>query len=371
MTELDQTPAGASTPPAQAAAPAGLDRIAAAFDRAENKLAAKKGDAVATPQDSKDAGAPAGEQAAVGEKPVGASAPAAAPVATTGKPEATAGEGEAAKGGQKPATPEAVSAPQDWSAQDRAAFEALPGDEARTLVLSQYQRMQGAFTQAMQHVADLRAVGETMNRAGISRDEVMDLLETARAFAADPRATLQKLADSKQLPVWFERPGEEDEPPADALADPKAFARWVSERATVAARRERESADREASKVRETEVGRERLREAFVATAREHPDFAEHKDRVVELLAVNSGRKTPEDAYRLATYEGLTKLAREGETAKRYLATTKAQLEKLQAGMTRPPPGPSSGKPDPREALMDPVERAYQKAQRKLAAARQ
>lgn len=350
-----ETPQASSSLPEVEKA-SGLERVERAFMRAEERLTGKK---------DTGAGAGAGEQATEGAQPAGVSAPdTAAAASAAGKPEPAAGTGAS------PA-PQAAVPPDDWSEQDRAAFETLPGDEARKLVLSQYQRMQGAFTQAMQHVADLRAVGEAMTRLGATREEILDVLETARAFGADPKGTLAKLAESKRIPVWFDRPGPEDEPPEDALRDPKAFAKWVSERAAAAARQEREQAMREAETAREADAVRAALREQFVTLAREHPDFPQHRERVVEAMAANQGRKTPEDAYRLATYEALAKLAREGEATKKELAAARAELEKLQAGRTRPPPGASTGKVDPREAAMDPIERAFRRAERKLAAARQ
>ena len=83
------------------------------------------------------------------------------------------------------------------------------------------------------------------------------------------------------------------------------------------------------------------------------------------MIKYISGYNLPvEMAYRLATYEGLTGLAQNGNSLKSELDKTKAELEKLQKLATMPP-GRADGRSQKQHTNgMDMFEAAYTSAEK-------
>lgn len=314
-----------------------------AMERAQARMAAKAAEkTTSNPQP--------GEQAAGDGESI--------PNQGEGDPAAQSGQATTgAEGGDKANSPGSiVEAPADWPAQLQEQFTKLPED-ARPMVLGIAKDLQAGFTRAMQSLADER------NHYGELRDQ-------EQKFKADPKGFIQSLAQQANVEVFFERPLPEGEVPN--FESPKDMALWAKEEAKrelLAEQAKRESASQaEADKTaRDQEIASE-----FRTAAADLPDFGDHREGVLNVMAgsMARGRVTVGEAYRLATYDGLYKLAQEGQKAHKELTKLRAEVERNKKTSTTPPKSKTAGELNPEEKHLSPGMRAYQRAQRKIAAKR-
>ncbi len=321
------------------------NQVQRAHARAAEKLSAARKAAQQAAQPSVDAQqAGGGNQAATGTDEGGKP--------TTTAAEAKAGTDGAAPGAPPASTPGNLDAPADWPEKQRAEFGKLP-DEARQTVLGFYRDMQAGFTRATQKLA-------------AERDSLGELVATRDAFARDPKGTLAQLAKNAGVEIFFDRPLPAGQLPE--FKDAAEMARWVTEQvaqeATKARTAERAQSER-AQAMREAQdaVTRE-LGEAKAKFA----DFDTHRAAVFGVLERAPGLKV-EEAYQLATYANLLKGAGQADALRREIVTLKAELEKRAKLATAPPALGLNGKSKEDLSHMSPGQRAYKRAQARLATA--
>jgi len=332
-------PAGADSPAAStgAAAPSFSDPRAAApqepVSAAERAL--RKAEQRLKPQDS-EASEQAGQKQAdstQGAKPTGQ-------------------DGAATSGQDKPAASTAYKAPDAWPEPWRRGFDALP-NEGRNILLDVHKSMQSGFTKAMQALGDKGRLAE----------EYAGHQET---FARDPKAFLRALAADAKLEIRFaDEPGPDEVPEFKDAAD---MARWVAEqtRRQVEARMRAERGAEE--RQRAGQSAREQVQAELDQAERAHPDFAEHRRAVFDVLDGHPGIPV-EDAYRIATYDRLAEQVNRANAELAELRKFKAQAEKSAKRLTTPIGGAGSGNPDPsKNPHLSPAERAFNRAQARLAA---
>lgn len=290
------------------------------------------------------------EQAPAGNLAGGASTPATPAEAGTAAPPEKPATGAAQ--GDKPAAGSIVTAPQDWPQPLRERFEKLPDQEARGMVLDIQKDLQRGFTLAMNELAQERTAHK-------------DLFTLHEKFPSDPKTVINELAKRANLEIFFERPLPEGEVPE--FKTPAEMAKWVTEQATRTFRQEQQTAEQ----ARETKAREERavatLREEFTAAAKDIPDFDQHRHAVVEALAKAPGLSV-QQAYRVATYDQVVALAKEGQTAKSELAALKAQNELDRKKATQPPMGLNGAQSAADDKHLSPGQRAAKRAQQKIAA---
>lgn len=341
--EVGGAPGQAGAPPAAEPKSGGLE---SAFQRAQERLRAKTS---------------ASTELAAGDA-AGASTPAnGAGETKTGQTTETTSADQAADTVAADATGDAgnrdstVAAPQHWPEDIKAQFEKVP-EEGRGLVLDLYKGMQRAFTQGQQAIKQRET-------------ELGELVTLEQQFQKDPKGVLAKLAQDAGVEVFFERPLPEGEIPTfENAAD---MAKWVAEQTQrqveAKLRAEREEADRSAN----LERSKAEFRRELEATAGKYKDFADHREGVMAALS-ETPELSVENAYRLATYDGLFRLAQEGQQAKAELEQLKAQMKKQASTAMRPDVGAGNGEAvSDAEQKLSPLERAHLKAQRKLNAQRQ
>jgi len=276
----------------------------------------------------------------------------------------------------------APAAPENWPADRREAFSKLPDDNARNLVLEMNRDMEAGLNKAFQDIAQIRdshgKLVDTMEQTGYSQEGATELLKLGKAFQEDPKAVLRQLASDNGIDVWFERPqAEGDIPEFNSTAE---MVQYMEQRAQKIAEdmvsSERQKAQTEAEKKAEEERATQAqaaIRQELEEAAKTHADFNDHRVNVMETAQrLNEEGATIEEAYRLSTYDGLRKLAEEGEAAKQELAALKAKLEKESKESTRPAPGARGGgaaTPNEDEDL-SPLQRAHKRAAAKVQARR-
>lgn len=334
-------PAGGAAPAATPKQEQKKKGAEAALERARERIAKTKAGGVAQPAPATTS-TPTSEQAPAS----GASTPAAGD--TTGTPAPTAGkEGTAPAAAQPDST---VSAPKDWPEAMRSRFEKLP-NEARDIVLSFQKDMQRGFTHATQKISQI----ETQHKEAI---------DTAKQFRDDPKATLTALAKRAGIPIFFEAPAATGEIPE--FKTPADMAKWVAEQVATQVRAEQERAAEATKAETRKRQAMDSMRAALTKAAQDHADFATHKDAVFQFLEQNALLE-PEHAYRLATYDGLMTLAKEGEAAKRELATLKTTIDNERKRATVPTQGAGTGKPKADDSHLSAGQRALERAKARRA----
>lgn len=248
-----------------------------------------------------------------------------------------------------------VTAPGHWDGELQSWFSELPDDTARGRVLEMYKGFQSAFTKGMQGLREKeRALG--------------NVAQLAERFGADPRGVLQQLAQEAGVDVWFEQPLPEGEIPQFETA--AEMAKWARDEAKRAMLKElhQERAQRD-EQVNE-QLAQQNLQRELEQAASAYPDFLNHRENVVNAL-VEHPSLSVEAAYKLATYDGLMKLAQERQALQKQLTSLQAQLKTQKSAAMRPSVGLGNGSAvttDP--GKVPPHELAFQRAQRRIAAAR-
>lgn len=322
-------PAAPATPAAAEAKKPGVKGAQAAFNRVKDRAAASK--AAAAPK------TPAAPAAGSEQAPAGTPTPAAG--AATAPAAQAAGEAAAA------AAPSTVDTPKDWPEAHRARFEKLP-QEGRALVLDIQKDFQRGLTIATNKLAE-------MSRGN------QEAIETAKQFQADPKATILALAKRAGIEVFLEKPAAAGKIPEFKTTE--EMAQWAADeaakRTAETLRTEREQAAAETAK----KAADDGLRAEFQQASKDHADFATHKEKVLDILS-----QTPDlsvdNAYRLATYEGLKKLAQDGDAAVRELAALKATIETERKRATAPTPPAPAGKSQGDTSHLSAAQRAFSRA---------
>ena len=252
---------------------------------------------------------------------------------------------------------QSLSPPDSWPKDRREAFNALP-ESGKSTLLSIYRDMESGLKTSFNKLADERKALQT--QFGFDSDQIKQLTDRARTFKSDPVAVISQLAEEAGIDVFFKKE-DEQVPTFDSQEDLVKWLRGQSQREA------RQAAADEAKSLRQLQqqsAMKQKLDAEFAEAHRAHPDLSDHQEAILKYIG---GFNLPvEMAYRLATYEGLTQLAQNGQTTLAELNKAKAELEKLQKLATMPP-GRADGRSLKEKANgLDPYESAMRRAEQLL-----
>ena len=321
--------------------------VESAMDKAEQNL--KQPDETHGKRQTEDSSSPS-EQAATGDS---------TPSGTKDTPGSGEGDGTsgqpATAGDSTPESEQSLTPPDNWPEDRRKEFSTLP-DNGKALLMSIHKDMERGLKQSFDKLATDRKAIEA--NYGLEETQLKDLAQRYQTFQNDPVAIISQLAEEAGVEVFFNQQTEEI-PEFDSQAD---LVRWLQDQSR---REARQAAANEAKSLKEKhhqENVKRQMEQEFAEAYKSHPDLPDHKDAVIKYI---SGYNLPvEMAYRLATYEGLTGLAQNGNSLKSELDKTKAELEKLQKLATMPP-GRADGRSQKQHTNgMDMFEAAYTSAEK-------
>ncbi len=324
--------------------------IEAAFERAEKQRASGKPASGASPSDM--------EQAAITNS---ASTPSHSDpdIPAIGEHDGTSDQ--PTTGDSTPASstqePQSLTPPDSWPKERRAEFDSLPA-QGKSLFMAIYKDMERGLKQSFDKLATERKT--LQDQFGFDTDQLKQLTDRARTFQQDPVAVISQLADEAGIEVFFNKENEEI-PSFDSQED---LVKWLRSQSQQEARQAAANEAKSLKQQQQQAAMKHKLDAEFAEAYRAHPDLGDHQDAIIKYI---SGFNLPvEMAYRLATYEGLTQLAHNGQTTLAELNKTKAELEKLQKLATMPP-GRADGRSRKEQANgLDPYEAAMKRAEQLL-----
>ena len=283
----------------------------------------------------------------------------------SGKTDGTEAAGEESESSSE----STVEIPTDWPQERQEQVKALPA-EAQQIVMDVTRDMEAGLNNGLQTIAEIKeqhqGVIDSMQEYGFSGDRVSEVLATASAFDADPKGTIEALAQEAGIELFFTSEEASGLPPQDVLDDPVKYSKWVSDKAIkdVAKAQEHEK-KLQAEKTRK-ENSKARLQDEFKQAEEKIPNFAEHKTNVIAKLQDLSEGASVEDAYKLSAFDSLFALAEEGQKAVTEVAALKTELETLKKNGTQIVKGGDGDDLDLELKEMTPGDRAYYKAKKKI-----
>lgn len=358
---------GASSPSAESAsatAPASTEQpvstqsmIEAAFERAEKALANDTG------KQASGNSAKSSEQAAATTGSASTSTIDKSPDTPDheGANDGTSGSDPADPNASTPTgsttEPQSLTPPDSWPKERKEEFSTLP-DAGKSLLMGIYKDMERGLKQSFDKLADERKTLQT--QFGFDADQIKQLTDRAKTFQNDPVAVISQLAQEAGIDVFFKKESEEI-PSFDSQED---LVKWLR---TQSQQEARQAAANEAKSLKQQQqqaMVKQKLDAEFAEAMRAHPDLADHQEALLKYMG---GFNLPvEMAYRLATYEGLSTLAHNGQKTLAELNKAKAELEKLQKLATMPP-GRADGRSQKVKANgLDPYEAAMRRAEQNL-----
>ena len=267
----------------------------------------------------------------------------------------TSGQGDKPTGDSTPE--QSLTPPDNWPEDRRKEFTTLP-DTGKSLLMSIYRDMEKGLKQSFEKLANDRKAIEA--NYGLDETQLKDLVTRYQTYQTDPVATISQLAEEAGIEVFFNQQTDEI-PEFESQAD---LVRWLQEQSRKEARQAAATEAKSLKDQRQQQEVKQRMEQEFAEAYKAHPDLPDHKEAVIKYI---SGFNLPvEMAYRLATYEGLTSLAQNGNSLKSELDKAKAELEKLQKLATMPP-GRADGRSRKQQTNgVDMFESAYNAAEKAI-----
>ena len=337
--------------------------IEAAFNRAEQSRQ-EAGEEQDTGKQASGDSAPLSTEQAIA---TGNASTPTAPAATTDNPDTPAhGEHDGTSGSdnQNDSTPangsqeqQSLTPPDSWPKERKDEFSTLP-DAGKSLLMDIYRDMERGLKQSFDKLATEKKT--LQNQFGFDTDQIKQLTDRARTFQSDPVAVISQLAEEAGVNVFFDNQSEQI-PEFDNQQD---LVKWLLDKTSNSARQAAANEAKALKQQQQQAAVKQKLDAEFAEAYRAHPDLADHQEAIIKYV---SGVNLPvEMAYRLATYEGLTKLAQNGQTTLADLNKTKAELEKLQKLATMPPGRADGQSKKVRANGLDQFEAAMQRAEKAL-----
>ncbi|MCW7555534.1 hypothetical protein NX722_23505 [Endozoicomonas gorgoniicola] len=271
---------------------------------------------------------------------------------------ATEGDGASDQATDDSTSTESPEAPGSWPDKRKEMFSHLPR-EAQTAFLDSYKEMETGLNKALEKLGNERK--QMRDNFGADPDAIRQLIEKAQNFESDPVPVITQLAESAGIEIFFTPQGDEQIPEFDSQQEQT---QWLADKQKREVNQALAEKSRERARERAQEELNSTIQKQFAEAHQAHPDLADHRDDVVKTMAAEG--VSVESAYRLATWEGLSKLAAEAQEAKAALEKKTAEIEKLKKNGTRPPVGGSGSRDNTDELPSDPFERAHILAKRRL-----
>ena len=265
-----------------------------------------------------------------------------------------------------------ATAPDNWPAAMKEQFSALPDDNARDMVLAMNKDMQGGLTKGMQQLKTQIEGNNTlfglMDKHSVDASAMTDLVSKAVLFNDNPRGLINQLAAEKGIEVFFDEASAKGEVPE--FKDAAEMALWAKEQAFKDLKKEQATqaaSDQQATAIKATET---RITSEFSQAAKDYPDFMDYREPVIEKMsAIGENGVSVDDAYRLSTYDGLRKMADDGQKAVTELAALKQKVEQSKKRDATAPTGGSGEINEDALKNLSAVQRASLRAKERIAKA--
>ena len=277
---------------------------------------------------------------------------------------------------------EQVTVPEDWSAEEKATFEALP-EEAKGLVLGMQKNLQAGFTAKSQelgeHIQTLEPIAQTVKQnkgyldsigvdAGQAFDALIGIERTLRNGTAEQkRAQVEDIIKTYGIDMGQ---GQQAEPEDDPFTDPtvKALTQKVDDLTNKLTERDKQDAQN-AAQARRNEVQRE-WQDLIDAKnedgSSKHPHVDKLKTNILNLVRaseINGQRLSFEDAYGQAVHanpETRQILQKEAqEKARQKEQQDKVEKARKAKKATRPKIGNAPSKNHKPQTMRETMEEVY------------
>ena len=226
-----------------------------------------------------------------------------------------------------PSTETKPTLPDNWPEERKGDFSKLP-EQGQRLLLDIYKDMDSGLQQKFQQLATERK--RIQDNFGLEPQQIHDLAAKARQYQEDPVALITSLADQAGVKVYFNQP----EQPMPEFESQEEMAKWLLERSNEKATQAVADQFRKDNAQREKAAKSDQLKQEFLQAAQTYPDFADHREPIIQLLSTSN--VTVDQAYRLATWDNLMKMAKEGNSQNKELEKTRNELETLKKQITMP-----------------------------------
>ena len=227
----------------------------------------------------------------------------------------------------KPTVETKPTLPDNWPEERKGDFAKLP-EQGQHLLLDIYKDMDSGLQRKLQELATERK--QFRNSFGLEPQQIHDLAAKARQFQEDPVALITALADQKGIKLYFDQP-DQQMPEFESQED---MAKWLLERSNEKATQAVADQFRKDNAHREKAAKSEQLKQEFLQAAQKYPDFANHREPIIQLLSTSN--VSVDQAYRLATWDNLMKMAKDGSGQSKELEKTRNELETLKKQITMP-----------------------------------
>ncbi len=229
--------------------------------------------------------------------------------------------------GDSPSAETKPTLPDNWPEERKGDFSKLP-EQGQHLLLDIYKDMDSGLQRKLQELATERK--QFRNSFGLEPQQVHDLAAKARQYQEDPVALITNLADQAGVKVYFNQP----EQPMPEFESQEDMAKWLLDRSNEKTAQMVSDQFRKRNAEQEKASRSEQLKQEFLQAAQKYPDFANHREPIIQLLS--TGSVNVDQAYRLATWDNLMKMAKDGGTQGKKLEKTRTELETLKKQITMP-----------------------------------
>ena len=229
--------------------------------------------------------------------------------------------------GDSPSTETKPTLPDNWPEERKGDFSKLP-EQGQHLLLDIYKDMDSGLQRKLQELATERK--QFRNSFGLEPQQIHDLAAKARQYQEDPVALITNLADQAGVKVYFNQP----EQPMPEFESQEDMAKWLLDRSNEKTAQMVSDQFRKRNAEQEKANRSEQLKQEFLQAAQKYPDFANHREPIIQLLS--TGNVNVDQAYRLATWENLMNMAKDGNSQGKELEKTRKELETLKKQITMP-----------------------------------
>lgn len=217
--------------------------------------------------------------------------------------------------------------PDNWPEERKGDFTKLP-EQGQRLLLDIYKDMDSGLQRKLQELATERK--QFRNQFGLEPQQIHDLAAKARQYQEDPVTLITALADQAGVKVYFNQPEE----PMPEFESQEEMSKYILQKTKEQATQAASEQFRQQNQQREKAAKSEQLKEEFLQAARTYPDFANHREPIIQLLSTSN--VSVDQAYKLATWDNLMKMAKEGGSQGKELEKTRNELETLKKQITMP-----------------------------------
>lgn len=229
--------------------------------------------------------------------------------------------------GESPSTETKPILPDNWPEERKGDFSKLP-EQGQRLLLDIHKDMESGLQRKLQDLATERK--QFRSHFGLEPQQIHDLAAKARQYQEDPVSLITALADEKGIKLYFDQP---DQPMPD-FESQEEMAKWLLEKSNQKTAQMVSEQFRKQHAEQDKAAKSEQLKQEFFQAAQKYPDFGNHREPIIQLLS--TGNVSVDQAYKLATWDNLMKMAQDGNSQSKELEKTRKELETLKKQITMP-----------------------------------